>query len=85
MPSAAGTGTNACYVERLENVGLWDGDWEEPRQVLINTEWGAFGDSGDLDSVLTGAAPVILGRMLCGNTRSESYRLLNSCHKLLKH
>ncbi|XP_043209946.1 hexokinase type 2-like isoform X3 [Amphibalanus amphitrite] len=48
-----GTGTNACYVERLENVGLWDGDWEEPKQVLINTEWGAFGGGGDLDSVLT--------------------------------
>jgi len=48
-----GTGTNACYVERLEHVELWDGSWEEPQQVLVNTEWGAFGDSGELDHILT--------------------------------
>lgn len=28
-----GTGTNACYIEKLENVGLWDGDYNEPKQV----------------------------------------------------
>jgi len=48
-----GTGTNACYVERLENVGLWDGDFDEPQQVMINTEWGAFGDNGTLDFIRT--------------------------------
>ncbi|XP_043218952.1 hexokinase type 2-like isoform X1 [Amphibalanus amphitrite] len=48
-----GTGTNACYVERLENVELWDGSWEEPKQVIVNTEWGAFGSKGELDHVLT--------------------------------
>lgn len=48
-----GTGTNACYVEKLENVGLWDGDYDEPRQVLINTEWGAFGDNGTLEFIRT--------------------------------
>ena len=49
-------------MERLENVGLWNGDWEQPQQVLVNTEWGAFGDRGDLDSVLTGAAGAGPGR-----------------------
>ena len=49
-----GTGTNACYVERLENVELWDGSWDEPQQVIVNTEWGAFGNKGELDHVLTG-------------------------------
>ncbi len=49
----AGTGTNACYVERLANVGLWDGDFDEPQQVMINTEWGAFGDNGTLDFIRT--------------------------------
>ncbi|XP_014663382.1 PREDICTED: hexokinase-1-like [Priapulus caudatus] len=44
-----GTGFNACYVEKLENVEKWDGDYEEPRQVLIDTEMGAFGDNGVLD------------------------------------
>ncbi|ODM96715.1 Hexokinase type 2 [Orchesella cincta] len=48
-----GTGTNACYLERLQNVGLWDGDFEEPQQVIINTEWGNFGRSGCLDDILT--------------------------------
>ncbi|KAG0423730.1 hypothetical protein HPB47_000516 [Ixodes persulcatus] len=48
-----GTGTNACYMEKLENVELWDGDYDEPRQVIINTEWGAFGDHGTLEFVRT--------------------------------
>lgn len=48
-----GTGTNACYVEKLEKVGLWDGDKSGPSQVVINTEWGAFGDNGCLDFIRT--------------------------------
>ncbi|XP_057365081.1 hexokinase type 2-like isoform X1 [Daphnia carinata] len=48
-----GTGINACYVERLENVQLWDGDYDDPKQVVINTEWGAFGDNGTLEFIRT--------------------------------
>ena len=48
-----GTGTNACYLEDIENVGTWDGDTNEPKHVVINTEWGAFGDQGELDFILT--------------------------------
>lgn len=48
-----GTGTNACYIEKTENVGLWDGDNDEPHQVMINTEWGALGDDGCLDFIKT--------------------------------
>ncbi|XP_042212278.1 hexokinase type 2-like isoform X2 [Homarus americanus] len=48
-----GTGTNACYMEKLEKVELWDGATDEPNQVVINTEWGAFGDNGCLDFVRT--------------------------------
>jgi len=48
-----GTGTNACYMERLRNVELWDGDMEDPRQVIVNIEWGAFGDNGVLDFIRT--------------------------------
>jgi hexokinase len=48
-----GTGSNACYVERLERVGLWDGTMDGPGQVIVNTEWGAFGDNGALDFVKT--------------------------------
>lgn len=48
-----GTGINACYVEKLENVGLWDGDYNDPKQVVINTECGAFGDNGCLEFIRT--------------------------------
>lgn len=48
-----GTGTNACYMETLDRVGTWDGDNNEPKQVIINTEWGAFGDNGVIDFVRT--------------------------------
>ena len=32
---------------------LWDGDEEEPRHVIVNTEWGGFGDQGALDFIRT--------------------------------
>ncbi|KAK3889280.1 hypothetical protein Pcinc_006704 [Petrolisthes cinctipes] len=48
-----GTGTNACYMEKLEKVELWDEDRNDPPQVIINTEWGAFGDSGCIDFIRT--------------------------------
>ncbi|KAK6185108.1 hypothetical protein SNE40_007416 [Patella caerulea] len=48
-----GTGTNACYIEKLENVGLWDSDYNDPKEVIINTEWGAMGDDGGLDFLIT--------------------------------
>jgi len=52
-----GTGCNACYMEDLDSVGTWghDGDNKDhhPRQVIINTEWGAFGDNGCLDFMRT--------------------------------
>lgn len=49
-----GTGCNACYLEQIENIELWD---EAERQrhpfSVINTEWGAFGEYGELDFILT--------------------------------
>ena len=29
----AGTGTNACYMEHLDKVLTWDGDFDEPKRV----------------------------------------------------
>lgn len=49
---STGTGCNACYVEKVENVELFEGDKSKP-YVIINTEWGNFGANGDLDDVLT--------------------------------
>jgi hexokinase len=48
----AGTGSNACDVERVDNAELFDGDRSKP-YVVINTEGGAFGDNGRLDIVRT--------------------------------
>jgi hexokinase len=48
-----GTGSNACYVENLDNVKTWDEDRNDPKQVIINMEWGAFGDNGCLDFLRT--------------------------------
>lgn len=31
-----GTGSNACYVEDLDLVKTWDGDKNDPRQVISN-------------------------------------------------
>lgn len=48
-----GTGTNACYMEDISNVKKWDGDHNKPKQVIVNTEWGAFGEKGELRCVAT--------------------------------
>ncbi|KAF8782248.1 hexokinase-2-like [Argiope bruennichi] len=48
-----GTGCNACYMEKLENVGTWNEDRDDPQQVIINTEWGAFGDNKCLEFIRT--------------------------------
>ncbi|CAG2176522.1 unnamed protein product, partial [Oppiella nova] len=48
-----GTGTNACYIEKLENIEKWPSNYSEPKQVLINTEWGAFGDNKVIDFIKT--------------------------------
>lgn len=46
----SGTGTNACYVENVQRCEMFRGQ-STGDQVLINTEWGAFGDNGALDDV----------------------------------
>lgn len=50
-----GTGSNSCYVEKLDKIeskisGKYD---ESMPHMLINTEWGAFGERGTLDFVVT--------------------------------
>uniref|UniRef100_A0A6Q2ZKR2 Hexokinase-2 n=1 Tax=Esox lucius TaxID=8010 RepID=A0A6Q2ZKR2_ESOLU len=45
-----GTGTNACYMEEMQNVELVDGD---EGRMCVNMEWGAFGDHGELDDFCT--------------------------------
>ena len=50
-----GTGTNACYLESVSAIGTLDEDEDENvgkvkmEHMIVNTEWGAFGDNGELD------------------------------------
>lgn len=46
-----GTGSNACYVERIENIENYSGP--ATSQMIINIEWGALGDSGTLEFIRT--------------------------------
>ncbi|NXX73263.1 HXK4 Glucokinase, partial [Spizella passerina] len=39
----------ACYMEEMHNVELVEGD---EGRMCVNTEWGAFGASGELDEFL---------------------------------
>ncbi|XP_036330861.1 hexokinase type 2 [Rhagoletis pomonella] len=49
-----GTGCNACYVERVENADLLEPEHKvDKTHILVNTEWGAFGESGQLEFVRT--------------------------------
>uniref|UniRef100_A0A8C1GCY5 Phosphotransferase n=1 Tax=Cyprinus carpio TaxID=7962 RepID=A0A8C1GCY5_CYPCA len=41
-----GTGCNACYMEEMRKVELVEG---EEGRMCVNTEWGAFGDNGELE------------------------------------
>ncbi|KAL3997999.1 Hexokinase family protein [Acanthocheilonema viteae] len=52
-----GTGTNACYMEKLSNCQKlnkygFDKD-NDPKEMIINMEWGAFGDNGCIDFLRT--------------------------------
>ncbi len=50
-----GTGCNACYLESLDKVQIYSGekDGSSSKTMVINTEWGAFGECGELDFILT--------------------------------
>ncbi|KAG5319354.1 HXK2 Hexokinase, partial [Pseudoatta argentina] len=50
-----GTGSNACYVEKTKNVQCAiPGNYSASKSdMLINTEWGAFGEQDVLNFVIT--------------------------------
>jgi len=47
----AGTGSNACYMEKQSNITKLEDTADG--KMIINMEWGAFGDDGCLDKYLT--------------------------------
>lgn len=49
-----GTGTNACYLEEVKDIHtINQEDFVRQKHMVINTEWGAFGDNGELDFIRT--------------------------------
>ncbi|CAF0757562.1 unnamed protein product [Brachionus calyciflorus] len=47
-----GTGTNVCYIENIDRIGTLDPfDDLDQKQMLVNTEWGAFGENGSIDFI----------------------------------
>ncbi|RCN39254.1 Hexokinase [Ancylostoma caninum] len=56
MGVIVGTGTNACYMEKLKNVEKMKGQWENdglPDEMIVDIEWGGFGDNGCLSPIYT--------------------------------
>lgn len=41
-----GTGSNAAFLENADRVHHWEGERHGEKNVIIDTEWGAFGDNG---------------------------------------
>ncbi|CAB4057369.1 HK [Lepeophtheirus salmonis] len=42
-----GTGTNACYLEKVKDIQLIDQyNFQDHDHMLVNTEWGGFGENG---------------------------------------
>ncbi|CAF1468637.1 unnamed protein product, partial [Adineta ricciae] len=51
-----GTGTNACYFEDIDKIQTISDRSALPegvREMIINTEWGALGENGCLDKLIT--------------------------------
>lgn len=48
-----GTGSNACYIEKADKIKHWEGDRHGEKEVIIDIEWGAFGDNGVIDFLKT--------------------------------
>ncbi|KAG8194447.1 hypothetical protein JTE90_011055 [Oedothorax gibbosus] len=48
-----GTGCNAAYFEKVERIEKWEGKHPGINEVIIDIEWGAFGDNKVLDFMKT--------------------------------
>ncbi|XP_045128815.1 hexokinase-2-like [Portunus trituberculatus] len=47
-----GTGSNGAYIEKVDRIEKWQGKHME-KEMLVDIEWGAFGDNGVLDFIRT--------------------------------
>ncbi|KAK0425979.1 hypothetical protein QR680_009484 [Steinernema hermaphroditum] len=53
-----GTGSNACYMEKIDRIKKIKGEMDHeadglPDEMIVNTEWGGFGDDGAMDFIRT--------------------------------
>ncbi|XP_018798814.1 PREDICTED: hexokinase-2-like [Bactrocera latifrons] len=82
-----GTGCNACYTEKVENCERLDSKYKDRPKIIINVEWGAFGEKGGLDHLLTdydkivdknslNAGTQIYEKMVAGMYMGELVRLI---------
>lgn len=95
-----GTGSNACYVEKVKNAELFDKpNKKDDDQIIINTEWGAFGEQGSIEFIRTpydyqidfeslNPGEQLFEKMLSGMYLGEAVRLvlvkLATCGPLFK-
>ncbi|CAL1614897.1 unnamed protein product [Knipowitschia caucasica] len=79
-----GTGCNACYMEEMRTVELVEG---EEGRMCVNTEWGAFGDNGELeefrleydrmvDTASTNPGQQLYEKLISGKYMGELVRLV---------
>jgi len=48
------TGSNGAYLEKVERIERWEsGSKEGLEYVIVDPEWGAFGDNGSIDFIKT--------------------------------
>lgn len=77
-----GTGTNACYSERLPNITKWNAPKAETARMIINIEWGNFDKlemtayDKRLDDLSESPRQQILEKMVSGMYLGEVARLV---------
>jgi len=81
-----GTGTNACYFEQLSNITKFTGTPPKGDGMIINMEWGAFGDQmgflpltkmdKQLDEASLNPGKQIFEKMISGMYLGEIVRLV---------
>ncbi|MDD5495867.1 MAG: hypothetical protein PHP46_02045 [Candidatus Omnitrophica bacterium] len=77
-----GTGTNACYPERMSNIRKWKDPQPKSNEMMINIEWGNFNKlhltiyDKRLDGVSSNKGQQILEKMVSGMYLGEVARLV---------
>ncbi|TPX33641.1 hexokinase [Synchytrium microbalum] len=81
-----GTGSNAAYVECIDNIPKWHGPRPPTEQMIINCEWGAFDCARRIlpvtkyDNIVDAASPnpnmQIFEKMMSGKYLGELTRLV---------